>query len=128
MPIIQGDAFNAYPTSATIVTNTADKKVLKLSGTASKGYYFEYLLTVEKSNPNVHFEITSKLTADLALNGKQPLIMLWKNGTDANKLSINQEVPNYQTVDDTVYWKSGFPATYMYTDGMESGIYFNMTR
>ena len=74
-----------------------------MSGTASKGYYFEYLLTVEKSNPNVHFEITSKLTADLALNGKQPLIMLWKNGTDANKLSINQEVPNYQTVDAVSY-------------------------
>lgn len=127
MPIIQGEAFNAYPTNAEVVTNTADKKVLKLSGTASKGYYFEYLLTVEKTSPNVHFEITSKLTSDLVLNGQQPIIMLWKNGTDQNKLSINQEVPNYQTVDDTVYWKSGFPATYMYTDGMESGIYFNMT-
>ena len=127
-PLIQGESFDSYPTQASVLTDTAAKKVLKLTGTAAKGYRFTYLLTVESDSPNVHFEITNELTEDIQLSGREPIIMLWKNGINLkDKLSINQEVPNYQTLDDTVYWNSCFPATYLYTDGMESGIYFDMT-
>ncbi len=127
-PLIQGDSFDSYPTQAKVVTDTANKKVLQLSGTADKGYDFTYVLTAENDSPNIHFEITNHLTEDITLSGREPIIMLWKEGTNLkDKLSINQEVPNYQTLEDTVYWNSCFPATYLYTDGMESGIYFNMT-
>lgn len=127
-PVIQGETFDANPTEMKIVSNTKTKKAVLLSGThPTQGYAFDILAEVNAGNPLVHFVITNHLVKSLKLDSFEPLIMLWRTGTSDDKVSINQEVPNYQTLDDTAMWKSGFPSSYLYTEGMESAIYFNMS-
>lgn len=127
-PVIQGKAFGASPTTVKVVSNTDKKKSVLLSGThPTEGYTFDMLVEVNEGNPLIHFVITNHLPKNLKLTDFEPLIMFWRTGISADKVSINQEVPNYQTVDDTAHWKSGFPSSYLYTAGMESAIYFNMS-
>lgn len=128
LPIVQGRSFNNFPTSCEVDENSAGRKALLLTGhNASKGYSFRIVAEASPDSPLIHFTITYSLNNALVMSGAEPKIMLWRNGVDANRLTLNQEVPNYQTLDDSVYWKSGFPATYFYTDGMESAVYFDMT-
>lgn len=127
-PLIQGQSFNDHPTSYTISENSAKRKAVILTGkNNTKGYDFEYLVEVTSDSPLIHFRLTNHLTRNLTLGSYEPKFMLWRDSIDPDRISINQEVPTYQTVDDTVYWKSGLPATYLYTNGMESAIFYDMT-
>lgn len=127
-PLIQGKSFGAHPTRFEVVADTDAKKAVKLSGThPGEGYDFDITVEVFAGNPLIHFVVVNHLKKELVLDDYEPLVMLWRNGTFADRVSINQEVPTYQTVDDTVHWKSGFPSSYCYTGGMESAVYFDMT-
>ncbi len=130
LPLVQGRSFGGYPTSWKIIADSAERKAILLSGVqagASGGFEFEIEVEVTSSSPLIHITVTSYPDTDLTLSGAEPRVMLWRSGTGSSELTLNQEVPNYQTLDDSAYWKSGFPATYLYTDGMESAVYFNMT-
>ncbi len=70
--------------------------------------------------------MNNHITKDLQIFEYKPVVMLWKNNIPNAKVAIYQESPNYQTLDDTVYWNSCFPAAYLWADGKESAIFFNM--
>lgn len=128
LPIVQGNSFNLNPTSYEVIGNSATRKAILLSGeNKARSYTFEYLVEIDSSSPLIHFQLTYSLNNRLVMSDSEPKIMLWRDGADTDRLTLNQEVPSYQTLNDTVYWKSGFPSTYFYTDGMESALYFNMT-
>ncbi|MBR6426793.1 MAG: hypothetical protein IKS28_03095 [Clostridia bacterium] len=127
-PLIQGADFNVLPDSCVLETDTDQQKTLLLTGRNSKyGYDVEIRVSVYTGNPLIHFSIVNRLKSALKITDYGPIAMLWRNGKPSDLVSINQETPNYQTVDDTVYWYSGFPASYMYTDGMGSAVYFDVT-
>lgn len=126
LPLIQGNSFNACPTSCRIVADTEQYKAVLLSGVQERiGYSFDILVEVFAGNPLVHFQITNHLKNDLRLGSQEPLIMLWRKGTSADLVRIQQETPRYQSASTAGY--SGFPASYMYTDGMESAVYFDVS-
>ena len=128
MPLIQGEAFGADPTKLQVTEDSDARKALKLSGVhADKGYAFDIEVEAYEGNPLIHFRVTNHLTETVTLENGEPRIMLWRQGVFADRVSINQEVPTYQTVEDTKYWCSGFPATYLYTDGMASAFYLDVT-
>ena len=126
--LIQGANFGAHPTKVEVVEDTDAYKALKFSGThATAGYDFDILVEVYEGNPLIHFLITNHLTKDLELQNDEPHVMLWRKGAAKDLVYTNQEVPTYQTVDDTKRWCSGFPASYTYTDGMASAFYLDAT-
>ncbi|MBQ8683584.1 MAG: hypothetical protein IJ518_03590 [Clostridia bacterium] len=129
--LIQGTAFGAHPTKAEVVEDTAAYKAVKLSGTHPsakvKNYTFDILVEAYEGNPLIHFVITNHLKSKLTLTTGEPRIMLWRNSAATDLVYTNQEVPTYQTVDDTSRWCSGFPASYTYTDGMASAFYLDVT-
>ena len=123
--LIQGTGFGAHPTSYKVVSNSANYKAVRLNGTqADAGYDFAILVEVFDGNPLVHFTVTNHLSSDIVLQGAEPRMLLWRKGVDENRLSIDQETPTYQKA-TAVGW-SAFPASYLYTDGMASAVYFDM--
>ncbi|MHB8961853.1 MAG: hypothetical protein ACYC5K_01725 [Saccharofermentanales bacterium] len=128
LPIVQGNSFGMNPTNYEVIGNSATRKAILMSGeNIARSYTFEYLVEVDTSSPLIHFQLTYYLNNRLVMSGTEPRIMLWRDSADSGRLTLNQEVPSYQSLDDTVKWKRGCPSTYFYTDGMESAIYFNMT-
>ncbi len=127
-PVIQGYNFNTYPTTCELINDSDLVKTVKLTGVQEKnGYSFEIIAEVYQGNPLIHLRITIHLTEALTMSGREPTIALWKNGMPEDSVSFNQGTPNYQTVEDSVYWYSGFPAAFYYTDGLASAIYFDVT-
>ncbi|MBQ8683587.1 MAG: hypothetical protein IJ518_03605 [Clostridia bacterium] len=123
--LIQGDKFDGHPTGYTVVADTANYKAVKLTGKQSGvGCDFDILVEVFDGNPLVHFTVTNHLTNTITLAEDEPRFMLWRKGVDNNRVSINQETPTYQ--DASASGWSAFPASYLYTDGMASALYFDM--
>ena len=123
--LIQGDKFDGHPTGYTVVADTANYKAVKLTGKQSGvGCDFDILVEVFDGNPLVHFTVTNHLTNTITLAEDEPRFMLWRKGIDNGRVSIHQEVPTYQDA-SAIGW-SAFPASYLYTDGMASAVYFDM--
>lgn len=127
-PLIQGESFSAEPDEFEVLADEKDLKSVLLKGKhPTLGYDFDILVEAMQGSPLIKFKITNHFTQNIELKDYEPIMMLWRNGKADDRVSINQEVPAYQTVDDTKVWNSGFPSSYFYTSGMESAIYFNMT-
>ncbi len=126
LPLLQGDSFNLLPDTASVQTDTASEKTLKLSGAADAGYGFDIYVTAREDSPLLQFRIVSHLTSALDCEGTQPVSMLWMDAVPGDRVTVYQESPNYQTLDDSVYWNSAFPAVYLWSGGLESAVFFRM--
>ncbi len=127
LPIVQGSLFDLVPTSHRVIADTAARKAVVFRGTrsdASAKYNWEMLVEATADSPLIHFVITLDLDNALTLPGPQPNIALGMN--KAAELVIDQGPT-------TIYGKLGipsgygFPAAYLWNDGNEAVIFFNMT-
>ena len=127
LPLIQGSSFGFYPDTYEVETNISTVKRVKFSGTqAEKNYSYSIIVEMKSSSPLIHFTITSALASDLSISGYEPLAMLWMDTPVGNAVKVYQESPNYHSVGDSVYWNSCFPAAYVWAEGKESAVYFDM--
>ena len=126
-PLIQGSAFDQYPTEYRVLSDSADKIQVELTGHhPTEGYDFTMTIEATADSPLFHFTIVNHLEAPLGVSGRQPTVMLWMDEPTGETVSVYQESPNYHSLGDSVYWNSCFPAAYVWADGKESAVFFNM--
>lgn len=126
LPIIQGENFSNLPTEAKVTKDSAGEAAIELSGRNEAAEY-DYKIVVEASgaSPLIHFTISSNLERSILVKENEPKIMLWMDRQPEDLVTVYQEVPSYQWVGDE-QWNSCFPMAYVWTGGLESGIFFNI--
>lgn len=126
LPIIQGENFDNLPTEAKVTKDSAGEVSIELSGRNEAAEY-DYKIVVEASgeSPLIHFTISSNLERSILVKENEPRIMFWMDRQPDDLVTVYQEVPSYQWVGDE-QWNSCFPMAYVWTGGLESGIFFNI--
>ncbi len=125
-PIISGSCFNLIPSAVTVVSNTNTKKSVKLSGVhTNPDYQWDILVETCANSPLIGFRITCHLPADITLPSPQPSVALWMPETKPG-VTIDQGP-------ESIYGSLGiphclgFPAAYLWNNGTEAMVYFDMT-
>ncbi|MCX7018227.1 MAG: hypothetical protein WCK47_14160 [bacterium] len=125
-PIVAGTEFNPVWHRIESVENTDQCKSLRLTGKDRKGNYdWEMSVRACLNSPLIEFTITANLPNDLTLTSPQPDIALWTRQTTPT-IVLNQGP-------DSIYGSSGvpygigFPAAYLWQDGKEAFVFFDMT-
>lgn len=125
-PLIQGKHFNNLPDKAKVISNSQDKAAIELTGYNDE-FDYSYKITVEaySDSPLIHFRIDHDLKTSILVDKDEPSMLLWMERSPNDLVSIHQEVPSYQWIGDQ-QWNSCFPAAYVWTDQLESGIFYNI--
>ena len=127
LSLIQGEHFNAFPENTSILTDTESVKTLKLSGQKTNLYSFDIFITVQSDSPLISVRIINHLLSNLFVADYEPVSMLWMSRIPNDIVTVYQETPNYQTLGDTMYWNSAFPYAYIWANGLESAVFFDMS-
>ncbi|MHB8963617.1 MAG: hypothetical protein ACYC5K_10750, partial [Saccharofermentanales bacterium] len=125
--LIQGGSFGCHPDAMEVLEAGSKRIEVRFTGRNTKEQYdFEWLVEAKSSSSLIHFTIINHLSRPLVMEGFEPRIMLWRRDPPKNPITLRQELPNYNTTGDEFYWKNGMPAAYLYTEGVESAIFFDM--
>ena len=124
-PILRGSCFDLYPTWARIARNDVSEKALLLGGHHENPSY-DWVLRVEASDrsPLIKFRLSCFLKADMTLPDPQPSAVLCMSASPEVTIDQGTESIYVSTGIPRCY---GFPAAYLWRDGMEAVIFFNMT-
>src|SRR5262245_34972177 len=126
-PLIEGSQFNLEPTTYSVLTNTATKKSVRLTGSrTSPSYSFDIGVEVDAASDLVKFQITSRLPGALNLMSPQPTVGLWMN-RPSPQWAMHQEPISATRGAYPIPFNFGFPAAYLWDQDREAAIYFNMT-
>jgi hypothetical protein len=126
-PLIEGSAFNLEPTSYTVRTNTATKKLVRFQGArTSPSYSFDLMVEMETGSDLARFELINHLTNGLTLSGQQPTVGLWMNRPSAQWV-MDQGGLSPTRVAFPPDFNIGFPAAYLYDQQQEAAIFFDLT-
>ncbi len=125
-PLVDGPLFGLQASQYTILVNTSDCKAVEFSGRHRQPDY-DWVLRVEAvaDSPLFRFVITCHLPEPLTLDPPQPVVALWMRGAK----------PAFQLDQgpDSIYGSAGiphgygFPAAYLWDEGREAAVFFNMT-
>jgi hypothetical protein len=126
-PILEGPQFNLLPTAYAVVENTARRAAVLFSGTHQDPQYAWTLLVEATANsPLIRFRITCRLPAMLTLAGLAPNAMLWMT-EPKEQVELSQGPGNIYFGQPEKQWGNSFPAAYLWADGKEAAVFFNMT-
>ena len=125
-PLLEGPSFGLEPTRYVVLTDTPRRKSLEFTGRHRQPDY-DWTLRVEATleSPLFRFTFTAQLPAPLPLSVPQPVVALW----------IKRPGPAFHLDQgpDSIYGSAGipygygFPAAYLWDDGREAAVFFNMT-
>ncbi|MEI7634244.1 MAG: hypothetical protein WCK47_08195 [bacterium] len=126
-PLIEGAIFNLEPTSYGILENSSIRKLVQFHGvSASPPNVWDIGMEMRADSPLAFFQIASHFQSDITLTAPQPTVALWMNQPSAD-LTLDQG-PLSPTGD--VYntpFVYGFPAAYLWHQGREASVFFDMT-
>ncbi|TWU21399.1 hypothetical protein [Bythopirellula polymerisocia] len=126
-PILRGPTFDLNPTSVNVLTNTATDLAVELSGThPTQGHPFTLLVEGTNDSNLLHFRFTLDLQSPLTISGPEPSAMLWMNRPGVD-VQVNQGPSNIYTGTDDVNWGNSFPAAYLWDEGVEAAVFFDMS-
>ena len=125
-PLLEGPLFNLQPTRYAVLTDTPGRKTVEFSGNHRQPDY-GWALRVEMTAGSslFRFVITCRLPASLTLKSPQPVVALWMQQSNA-AFHLDQGP-------DSIYGSGGiphgfgFPAAYLWDDGREAAVFFNLT-
>jgi hypothetical protein len=125
-PLLEGPLFNLQPIRYTVQADGPERKVVEFSGRHRQPDY-DWGMRVEAAadSPLFRFAITCHLPEPLSLDAPQPVVALW----------MRQAKPTFHLNQgpDSIYGSAGiphcygFPAAYLWDDGREAAVFFNMT-
>jgi hypothetical protein len=125
-PLLEGPCFNLQPTHYSVQADAPERKVVVFRGRhLHPDYDWELRVEAAADSPLFRFAITCTLPAPLVLDAPQPIVALW----------MQQAKPAYQLDQgpDSIYGSAGiphcygFPAAYLWDQGREAAVFFNMT-
>lgn len=126
LPLLRGEDFNLAPTEYTIVSDTPGRKEVVLQGRhASPSYAYDIRVVATADSPLIQLVITCRLPDDLVLSGLEPVAALWMEKAEVG-LTVDQGP-------DSIYGplgvphNFGFPAAYVWDEGKEAAVFFDMT-
>ena len=124
-PTLEGTSFNIWPTAYSVIEDSDERKAVLLSGTqASAGYNWDVLVEANAGSPLIKFLVTCHLTSSLSIaSGAQPTAALW---LDQSSVDVLVEQGPMSIYGGTNYGL-GFPSSYVWNQGKEAVIFFNMT-
>ena len=124
--LLEGPLFNLQPIHYTVQTDSPERKAVEFTGSHRQPDY-GWTLRVEATtdSPLFRFTITCHLPEPLTLDAPQPVVALW----------MRQAKPAFHLDQgpDSIYGNAGiphgygFPAAYLWDDGREAAVLFNMT-
>lgn len=125
-PLVEGSLFDLLPTEYKIVENSAERKAVLLQGAhKDPSYDWDVLVEDNADSPLIKFVVTCHLSSDLTISSPQPTVAFWMNQPAAT-LTVDQGP-------GSIYGKAGiphcfgFPAAYLWHQGKEAVVFFNMT-
>lgn len=125
-PLLEGPSFGFQPSACAVLTNTPEQKRVEFTGHHRQPDY-AYTLRVEADarSPLFRFLITCQLPSPLPLSTPQPVVALWRTRA-APAFHLDQGP-------DSIYGAAGiphaygFPAAYLWDEGREAAVFFNLT-
>ena len=125
-PLLEGPSFGLQPTGYAVLTNSPEQKIIEFAGRHRQpDYDWTYRVEATTNSPLFRFVIICHLPVPLPLAPSQPVVALWmKRASPAFHLDQGP---------DSIYGSAGiphgygFPAAYLWDDGREAAIFFNMT-
>ncbi|MHB1463415.1 MAG: hypothetical protein ACYC1M_19175 [Armatimonadota bacterium] len=125
-PIVTGSSFNLIPSEAKVVRNTKVSKAVMLSGVhTNPDYNWDMLVETNSGTPMISFSITCHLHADMILPNPQPSVALWMTETKPEVVVDQGPESIYGSLG--IPHNLGFPAAYLWHNGTEAMVYFDMT-
>ena len=125
-PLLEGPLFNLQPIHYTVQTDAPERKAVEFSGRHRQPDY-DWAMRVEAAadSPLFRFAVTCHLPEPLTLDAPQPVVALW----------MRQAKPAFHLDQgpDSIYGSVGiphcygFPAAYLWDEGREAAVFFNMT-
>lgn len=123
-PLVAGSAFDLAVDGCEVAADTPDRKALRLHGRSpSRGYEWECLVTADGPSPLLHFLLTAHLPTGLTLAEPQPTVALWLDGGE-DAVTVGQGPVSIYGSEAPIL---GFPAAYVWRDGSEAVVFFDMT-
>ncbi len=123
-PLIAGSAFDLMVDGCEVVDDTRQRKALRLTGhSPSHGYEWECAVTADADSPLLHFRFTAHLATALALAEPQPTVALWRGGAE-DAVTVGQGPVSIYGPEAPIL---GFPAAYLWHEGAEAVVFFEMT-
>lgn len=125
-PLLEGPSFGLQPTSYAVLTNSPDRKAVEFTGYHRQpAYNWTLLIQAGTNSPLFRFVITCQLPTPLPLDSPQPVVALW----------MKRAKPTFHLDQgpDSIYGSAGiphgygFPAAYLWDEGREAAVFFNMT-
>jgi hypothetical protein len=125
-PLLRGASFDLAPTEYEVLADTRARKEVLLRGRQTTHSY-DYEIRVEASagNPLIKLEIICRLPNGLKLSGLEPVAALWMSKPEV-EMAVDQGP-------DSIYGSLGiphgfgFPAAYVWDEGKESAVFFEMS-
>jgi hypothetical protein len=125
-PLLEGPYFNLHPTRYTVQADLPERKAVEFRGRhLHPDFDWEMRVEAAADSPLFRFAITCHLPEPLMLDAPQPFVALWmRNAKPAFQLDQGP---------DSIYGIAGiphcygFPAAYLWDEGREAAVFFNMT-
>lgn len=126
LPLLRGAAFDLSPAEYDILTDEPDRKEVILRGQrTSPSYDYDIRAEARSDSPLIKLTITCRLPEDITLSGREPVAALWMKKPKVD-LAVDQGP-------DSIYGSLGvphglgFPAAYLWDEGKEAAVFFDMT-
>ena len=125
-PLMEGPSFGLQPARYRVVADRTDAKVVEFSGHhLQPGYDWTLRVEATAQTPLFRFTISCALPEPLPLRSPEPVVSLWMRR--ANPSFHLDQGPDSIYGDAGISHGDGFPAAYLWDDGREAAIFFNMT-
>ncbi len=125
-PVARGASFDLEASACRVAADEPGRKAVVLEGVHPRlGYPWDLLVEADDRAPLLRFRLTCRLEEPLLLEGLEPVIALWLDREDV-AFQVDQG-PTSIYGDLSVPHNYGFPAAYVWDDGVEAATFFNMT-
>ncbi|MHB8627022.1 MAG: hypothetical protein ACYDEO_12550 [Aggregatilineales bacterium] len=122
--LLSGPDFELIPTTFNVIENSSRRIAILLSGAhTSPDYNWDVLVEAYEDNPWLRFRITCHLNTELTISSPEPSAGLWM-GEPADRVTVDQ---GPISIYGGHSWGNSFPAAYLWADGKEAVIFFNLT-
>jgi hypothetical protein len=125
-PLMEGPSFGLQSARYRVMADTPDAKVIEFSGHhLQPGYDWTLRVEATAQTPLFRFTISCALPEPLPLRSPEPVVSLWMR--HANPSFHLDQGPESIYGDAGIPHGYGFPSAYLWDDGREAAIFFNMT-
>ena len=128
MPLLQGPDFNVHPDTFRVVEDTPQRVAVSLTGVHERHKYKCQVLVEAKADSELlRFRVTCPLKEKMIISVPEPSAMLWMKERPADQLVVDQGPGSIYHGSADNQWGNSFPAAYLWADGKEAAVFFNMT-